>query len=162
MILFRKQKPKQCNPGKDDLSHKSRTHGHPAQQHPGEQDVITKLLAVLPHWALLCVTVSNLFTLVHITSQVRQPVNPPHETRFESTSGTLQTPLGQSMHGQLIPKCAYCCCSTVCVSNTNSHPLINTYSELFPAKYPSQIPWVSGQQMWKDISIVNEEAMSSG
>lgn len=116
-ILFRKQEKKNWqhtwHPSQDDLSHKSRTRGHPAQQHPGEQDVITKLLVVLPHWAPLCVTVGNLFTLVRITSQVWQPVNPRNETWFESTSGTLQTPLRQSMHGQLIPKCACCCCSTV-------------------------------------------------
>lgn len=60
-------------------SHKSRTCIYPAQQRPGEQDVTAKLLVVLQHWVPLCVTVDNLFTLVRITSQVRQPVNPPHE-----------------------------------------------------------------------------------
>lgn len=121
------------HPSQDDLSNKRRTRGHPTQQHPGEQDVITKLLTVLSHWAPLCATVGNLFTLVRITSQVRQPVNPSNETWFESTSGTFrktQTPLGRSMHGQLMPKCAACCCATVCVSDTNSHQLLNTYSEL--------------------------------
>lgn len=83
--------------------HKSRTRVYPAQRRPGEQDVTTKLLVVLQHWVPLCVTVDNLFTLVRITSQVRQPVNPPRERWFGSTSGTLQTPLGQSLHGQLIP-----------------------------------------------------------
>lgn len=38
-------------PSRDGLSHKSRTHGHQAQQHPGEQDFITKLLAELSHSA---------------------------------------------------------------------------------------------------------------
>ena len=149
-VLFSRIKKKQTNkqtkkhqqiwhPSKNELSHKSRTRGHPAQQHPGEQAVITKLLAVLSHWAPLCVTVGNLFILVFITSQVWQPVNPTNETWFKSTSGTFgktQTPLGQTMHGQLIPKCACCCCPTVCVSNTNSHQLINTYSELLRWNIP--------------------------
>jgi len=63
-----------------DLSNKSQTCGHPAQQHSGGRDVSTKLFAALSHWAPLYVTVGNLFTLVRITSQIEQPVNPPSET----------------------------------------------------------------------------------
>lgn len=60
-------------------SDKSQTHVHPAERHPGEQHVTTKLSVVLQHWAPQCVTADRLFTLVHLTSQVLQSVNPLHE-----------------------------------------------------------------------------------
>lgn len=56
-------------------------------------------LTLPPLW----ITAGNLFTLVHVTSLVRQPASPPNETWFTATFRTLQTHLGQSMQGQLMP-----------------------------------------------------------